>query len=201
MSKASILYAVKNNQPEAKALPDLDIFTKAAYEDVLEKFCLMATGIGSRVFKVKNFDEIRSVIQSVFSTESRKIASFSELGDIADVSEYLTQKDPHSFEDVELAIFKAHFGVAENSALWITEDLVGHRVLPFICQHLAMVVSSTSLVDNMHDAYDRIADADYGYGAFISGPSKTADIEQSLVLGAHGPRSLTIFLLEEQGNP
>jgi len=49
----------------------------------------------------------------------------------------------------------------------------------------------------MHHAYDRIGDADYGFGLFLAGPSKTADIEQSLVLGAHGSRSMTVFLVEE----
>jgi L-lactate dehydrogenase complex protein LldG len=47
----------------------------------------------------------------------------------------------------------------------------------------------------MHDAYKRIGLAPYTYGAFIAGPSKTADIEQSLVLGAHGPKSMTVFIL------
>jgi L-lactate dehydrogenase complex protein LldG len=37
----------------------------------------------------------------------------------------------------------------------------------------------------------------YGFATFIAGPSKTADIEQSLVLGAHGPRSLIVFLIDE----
>ena len=47
----------------------------------------------------------------------------------------------------------------------------------------------------MHHAYDRIAQAEYPFGLFLAGPSKTADIEQSLVLGAHGSRSMTVFLL------
>lgn len=197
MSKTSILSAVKNNQPKAAPLPDLGVFSHADHEAKLEKFCVIAKSVGSSVFKVKNLDEIKLVVQSSFRAESRKISVFPEFDDIADVREYLIEKDPHAFEDVELAIFKAHFGVAENSAFWVTEDLIIHRVLPFICQHLAIVIPSINILDNMHDAYDRIADADYGYGTFIAGPSKTADIEQSLVLGAHGPRSLTIFLLEE----
>jgi L-lactate dehydrogenase complex protein LldG len=77
----------------------------------------------------------------------------------------------------------------------VTEDVIGQRVLPFICQHLAVVVDAKNIVPTMHEAYQRIGDSLYGFGTFIAGPSKTADIEQSLVLGAHGPRSMTVFLL------
>jgi L-lactate dehydrogenase complex protein LldG len=69
------------------------------------------------------------------------------------------------------------------------------RVLPFISQHLAVVISKDNLVPTMSQAYAKIGSAEYGYGAFIAGPSKTADIEQSLVIGAHGPRSLSVFIL------
>ena len=88
-------------------------------------------------------------------------------------------------------------GVAENGSLWITEDLVKERVLPFICQHLVAIVSKRNIVASMHDAYDIIADRDYGFGTFIAGPSKTADIEQSLVLGAHGPRTMTVIMIAD----
>jgi L-lactate dehydrogenase complex protein LldG len=57
----------------------------------------------------------------------------------------------------------------------------------------------------MHEAYARLRDAadsaaglsDYGYGTFISGPSKTADIAQVLVMGAQAARSATVLLLPE----
>jgi L-lactate dehydrogenase complex protein LldG len=48
----------------------------------------------------------------------------------------------------------------------------------------------------MQAAYARIQVAAGGYGVFIAGPSKTADIEQSLVIGAHGPLALTVFVIE-----
>jgi L-lactate dehydrogenase complex protein LldG len=73
---------------------------------------------------------------------------------------------------------------------------VQQRVLPFICQHLAVLLQKKDLVSSMHEAYDVIGNADYGFGVFIAGPSKTADIEQSLVLGAHGPKSMTVFLID-----
>ncbi len=91
-------------------------------------------------------------------------------------------------------IMNAYLGVAENSALWVPETFV--RVLPFIGQHFVLLIQASSLVHNMHEAYDRLGFGHDGFAAFIAGPSKTADIEQSLVLGAHGPRSLGIYLLK-----
>ena len=101
--------------------------------------------------------------------------------------------DPHQLEPVEFAISAGQFGVAENGAIWLTDRGVPHRAIFFIVQHLALVISAESIVDNMHQAYQRIAFPGAEFGVFIAGPSKTADIEQSLVLGAHGPRSLTVF--------
>jgi L-lactate dehydrogenase complex protein LldG len=49
----------------------------------------------------------------------------------------------------------------------------------------------------MHEAYRRIKFNDYGYGTFISGPSKTADIAQVLVMGAQAARSATVLLIDE----
>ncbi len=123
--------------------------------------------------------------------------------------------DPHTLENVELAILRAHFGVAENGACWITGDQMIHRALPFIAQHLALVIDRKDILADMHAAYEQITAmeagavtgmgvgvvdgeaAGYGFATFIAGPSKTADIEQSLVLGAHGPRSMTVFLMDE----
>jgi L-lactate dehydrogenase complex protein LldG len=92
-------------------------------------------------------------------------------------------------------VLPGNFGVAENGAVWITESGMGDRALPFICEHLLLVLPLTEILSNMHEAYERIGDLKYDLGTFIAGPSKTADIEQSLVLGAHGPKSLTVILV------
>jgi L-lactate dehydrogenase complex protein LldG len=72
---------------------------------------------------------------------------------------------------------------------------MGDQALPYICEHLALIIHSDSIVATLQDAYNKISNADYRLGTFIAGPSKTADIEQSLVLGAHGSKSLLVFLL------
>ena len=124
-----------------------------------------------------------------------------ELGNPAVYTEF--GKDPRTLEDVSVSILEGHFGVAENGAVWITEENMGDRVLPFICEHLVLVMYASSIRDTMHQAYEYLHSSSYSFGTFIAGPSKTADIEQALVLGAHGPKTLTVFLLltDEQMNP
>jgi L-lactate dehydrogenase complex protein LldG len=102
---------------------------------------------------------------------------------------------PHGMENVELAVLHGQFGVAENGAVWITDSAMGDRALPFIAAHLALILSKTEIVNTLQEAYQRIGGSSHNFGTFIAGPSKTADIEQSLVLGAHGPKSLAVFLI------
>jgi len=192
-SREKILAAVLQNQPELTELPDIT-FLKGDTEDVQERYITTLTTIGGKVLKVKSFDEIKALIPQHFDAEKRIVSTLTELSDIAELNRGETI-DPHTLEDIELSIIRAHFGVAENGSVWVTEEIMGQRVLPFICQHLAVIINADDVVPTMHEAYHRIGLIKTGFGTFIAGPSKTADIEQSLVLGAHGPRSMTVFLL------
>jgi len=98
-------------------------------------------------------------------------------------------ENPHELEKLDLAIIKGEFAVSENGAVWIKNEDNRHRSLYFIAQNIVIIVNKNDIVNNMHEAYDRISFEKAGYGVFVSGPSKTADIEQSLVIGAHGPKS------------
>jgi len=100
-----------------------------------------------------------------------------------------------ALERVHKAFIKAGIGVAENGSVWVKESQMINRLLPFICQHLVIVLEKEKLVATMHHAYQQINVFEEGFGVFIAGPSKTADIEQSLVIGAHGARSMTVYLL------
>lgn len=154
----------------------------------------MLASVYTKVIMVKDMPELLTMVTAMYSDMTNKATTIPELLPFADFS--LSVSDPHELETVEMAVLRAEFGVAENGAVWISDRYLQHRVLPFITQNLAFVIPANSLVKNMHDAYKRLTDTT-GWGCFIAGPSKTADIEQSLVIGAHGSRSLVVFLVED----
>jgi L-lactate dehydrogenase complex protein LldG len=196
-SRGKILSVIRTNQPALTALPDIEpLKDYSTRGNLLNQFITVATNIGARVYEVKNVTEVKTIIQNNLVPGKRIVSTLSELNDVADTIEYLSNL-PVQLADVELAILQSDLAVAENGAIWITEDQIGQRVLPFITQHLAVIVSAKRIVPTMHDAYSSIGITTQGFGAFIAGPSKTADIEQSLVIGAHGPRSMSLFLLNE----
>ena len=192
-SRDKILSAVKLNQPLLQQLPDLNTLNAVHYANPFEQFVAVLTGIGGKVVEIKHTDEIYEYVKNNFSNSQNFVTTIPEIATIKMLDDKL---DPHFLENIEVAVVKALFGVAENGAVWLTEEEMKIRALPFICQHLAVVLNRKEIVHNMHQAYAEINNNLYNFGVFIAGPSKTADIEQSLVLGAHGPKTMTVFIKE-----
>lgn len=188
-SRETILAAIKGNQPPQEVLPDIEGFRNtipgdpAAFRKVVES-------LGGEVIDIVQYADIKAHYKDAPGLVVAVNPDFYS----GAATEWQTG-DGRQLEQVDLAIVPGQLGVAENGAVWVTEKELVVRVLPFIAQHLAIVLSASNIVPTMHDAYDHIGGPETGFGVFIAGPSKTADIEQSLVLGAHGAKSLTIFLL------
>ena len=189
-SREAILGAIAKNKPQATALPELLSFPSE--EDLVAKYTQSVTLNGGTAIEISSLDEVRTYIQENF-LEGLQVVSLME--EVPGTLEISSITDPRDLETVELAVVKGEVGAAENAAVWVSQQNLPHRVLPFITQHLIIVLEKANLVPNMHEAYRKIDVTASGYGVFIAGPSKTADIEQSLVIGAHGARSLTVFLI------
>lgn len=193
-SKAEILRTLRDTSLEAVDLPDLDQ-AWTTYQDRASQFSDVLQAVGGRAIRVRNLEEVnRELDQLPVYAEAKKVCSLVDGIRKANVR-IEDATDPHQLEDVDFFVAAGQFGVAENAAVWITDQGVRHRVLYFLSQHLALVLPAAELVDNMYQAYQRLSFVEPGFGLFLSGPSKTADIEQSLVIGAHGARSLTVFLV------
>lgn len=111
--------------------------------------------------------------------------------------EYPVGNQKDKLEKLITVIVKGQFGVAENAAIWIDDKDFPDRLIPFISQHVIIILDPAKIVRNMHEAYRLVEWNGKGFGLFVSGPSKTADIEQSLVYGAHGPVQLTVLLCQD----
>ena len=96
-------------------------------------------------------------------------------------------------DGTDVAVIKGEIGVAENGAIWIPQE-VKYKALYFISERLVILIDRNKIVNTMYDAYRELDGQDYKFGTFISGPSKTADIEQALVMGAHGAREVLVIL-------
>lgn len=193
-------------QPTAPAgQPRIDPRRLVQYDDPLAKFSEMLGHVGGTPQRVAQLQQVASGLAQLpgFGTARRIVSLLPEAAagnfDLAQVD------DPHSLASIDWAIAPARFAVAENGALWVQPADVTQRALLFLTQHLVLVTPADQVVMQMHDAYRRLRQERFGmpdgdagplpFGVFISGPSKTADIEQSLVIGAHGCRTLDVFLV------
>ncbi|TDE01933.1 LutC/YkgG family protein [Flavobacterium hiemivividum] len=191
--RENILNAIATNQPTLVPLPVLNRTAVISYEDRYAQFKSVLESIGGKTELILNIEIVIEKIRSDKANDTFIIDTISaESIDTADT----IALSAFELEKVERAYIKGTVAVAENGAVWVYESQMKNRLLPFICQHLVLVIDKNDIVATMHDAYDKINVGSEGFGAFIAGPSKTADIEQSLVIGAHGARSTTVYVVE-----
>jgi L-lactate dehydrogenase complex protein LldG len=192
-ARNDMLKAIRKNKPAPSPLPDMSDFAGHA-KPLLESFTQVLTKIGGQVETVASLTELEARVAALYTRHPVVCCTVQGVScganfPIGEVT------DPHDLAHIDLAVIPARLGVAENGSVWVQEEDMGHRALPFITQHLAVVLPVEKLVWNLHQAYQQLNLDGLGYGMFLAGPSKTADIEQSLVIGAHGARSLTAFLV------
>jgi L-lactate dehydrogenase complex protein LldG len=192
-SRDQMLIAIRGNQPDPVVLPAKFRF-EVPFTDMVQQFTNVLTSIGGQVVRVATYADIAAHLRLAYDqAQGGWATTLPALFPVCDV-DLGAVTNPHDLAGLNLAIIGGQLGVAENGAVWVDERHLPHRVLPMITQYLAIVIQQADIIATMHDAYLRLDIAQTGFGTFIAGPSKTADIEQSLVIGAHGARSLTVYL-------
>ena len=195
-SKEDILSKYRKNIQQKYDMPSLDDIKAITYPDPLVQFITMTESVGGHVIEVKEGQNVNDIIKGLFP-EAKEIAS--NLPEIT-----IATRNPDNvgrardLNGTDVGIIRGKFGVAENACVWIPQTMK-EKAVCFISENLIILLPKSQIVNNMHEAYKRIEfDTTYdGYGVFISGPSKTADIAQVLVMGAQAARSATILLMPE----
>lgn len=189
-SKNDILGNIRQHITDRYEMPDIDI-EGIQYPDKIAQFIEISKAVGGDAIILNDDEDINKVIRSLYA-DAKVIAS-----NLPDITIATINPDnaagPHELNGIDLAIIEGEVGVAENGCVWIPQN-VKEKVIYFISEYLVIVIDKKDVVNNMHEAYDKLTFNDYGFGVFISGPSKTADIEQSLVVGAHGAKGVTVIL-------
>jgi L-lactate dehydrogenase complex protein LldG len=192
LSRESMLAAIRKNLPQQRvrhpgipAFPSPDRPLKVIFEEHLAKAGATAHTVGSPA-------EAAAKLTALYP--SAKVVC-SAVPEIAGTRRAADIHDPHELADVDVGVMRAQFGVAENGAVWLTQEDLNVNALAFLSQHLVVLLDPNEIVSDMHEAYRRVRLHETAYGCFMAGPSATADIEATLVHGAQGPRSLNVLFL------
>jgi len=196
-SRTQIFTALHAALPQSSPLPDLPAEGPwKIFKDPYTRFVSMVESVGGTCTRAATSADANRLLADL-TPYKEAVVRCSLVPNVGDSTFDLDSvADPHELHDVDFAVLPGEFGVAENGAIWVTDNGIPHRVLYFLPQHLSIVIPAAQIVHNMHEAYARITPQQHAWSGFISGPSKTADIEQSLVIGAHGARSLTVIAVE-----
>ena len=198
-SKEDILKKYRANVRERFDMPDLSDIKATTYPDPLLQFMNMTKSVGGNAIEVAKGADINALIRELYP-DAKEIAS--NLPEIT-----IATRNPdevgraRDLNGTDVGVVRGMFGVAENACVWIPQQMK-EKAVCFISENLVILLDKKQIVNNMHEAYARLSAEsksfeDYGYGTFISGPSKTADIAQVLVMGAQAARSATVLLLDE----
>jgi L-lactate dehydrogenase complex protein LldG len=195
-AREAILEAVRAARPPAVALPAARVRPTARASSeltLLDEFVDAATVAGAIVVVAAESD----VARVARGAEANGGAVYSLVRGVP--STVAVETDPHALASLELFVCDATLGVAENGAVWIAPADSWQRAALFLAQRVVIVVRADAIVADLHEAYARIDVRARPFGVFVAGPSKTADIEQSLVVGAHGPKELTVIVVDQPG--
>ena len=205
-SKEDILKKYRANVREKFDMPDLSDIKAITYPDPLLQFMNMTKNVGGNAIEVSKGTDINDLIRELYP-DAKEIAS--NLPEIT-----ISTRNPdevgraRDLNGTDVGVVRGVFGVAENACVWIPQTMK-EKAVCFISENLVILLDKKQIVNNMHEAYKRLSESsgktagnsngfeEYGYGTFISGPSKTADIAQVLVMGAQAARSATVLLLDE----
>ncbi len=197
-SREQILNTIRANRPAPVELPDIHAQAFVHYDDPHQQFSTLVETLGGCAVYVNEGQSVMDAVKAHWpDTGQGRVVNLLEDSNVeqSQAPSQAQSQLPHDHQNVDIAIVAGQLAVAENASVWVSNANLDCRSLYFLCQRLVMVVPRERMVHTMRDAYAQIKIEERGFGSFIAGSSRTADIEQSLVMGAHGAMAaLVVFV-------
>ena len=195
-ARDDVLASVRANRPSGThELPVVPLFDDHRDEDQLKRFRFWLDKMGGHSTEPGPAEDPLAPVADKLSRAKVVCSTVPELTGNRDIH---AVKDPHELADVDYAIVRAAFGVAESGSVLLEDSALSVNALAYLAQHLIVLLDPADIVLNMHFAYRRPEFRTAHYASFHTGPSATADIEGVLIHGAQGVRSLTVVLLPRE---
>ncbi|MEE7460979.1 hypothetical protein MFUR16E_06285 [Methylobacterium fujisawaense] len=191
-ARDAILNGIRRNRPAGDfPLPEVPLFAPLVGEDLVAEFGERLKRMGGRVAEPGAADVFAGVRERL---DAAKVIA-SAVPELTGNRDLRSVRAPQEVEDVDVAVVRAVFGIAETGSVLFTQDQLIVNAVAYLAQHLVVLLDPADIVPNVQAAYRRPEFGRSAYAVLHTGPSATADIEGVLIHGAQGVRSLTAVLL------
>ena len=200
-ARDDILGAIRANKPAmnapAPAVPNYDESYPQDADGLAALFAERLATMGGTWHTLTDGQGVDAALQEAVADKLGKpfedAVIASSVPEVAGNRALTESDDPGSVHDVDIAVLRARFGIAETGSVCFTERELIVNAIGYLAQHLVVLLDRGQIITNMHRAYARDDYKNAAYTVFHTGPSATADIEGVLVRGAQGVRSLTVI--------
>jgi L-lactate dehydrogenase complex protein LldG len=190
-SRDEILARIRANLPKAdRPLPHVPLFDDKPPASLLATFKENLHRMGGVFIDLSSPGDPLPLIHAKLADAKVVCSTVPEIAGNRDIA---AVKAPHDLADVDFAIVRAAFAVAETGSCLLDDAGLGVNAVAYLAQHLIVLLDPDDIVLNLHHAYCRPEFRDRPYASFHTGPSATADIEGVLIHGAQGVRSLSVL--------
>jgi L-lactate dehydrogenase complex protein LldG len=191
-ARDDILASIRENRPQVtRPLPDMPLFDGRQPASLLSAFKENLERMGGLFLDPPAAGDVLAPARTKIAGAKVVCSTVPEIAGNRDIG----VGAPQELADVDFAIVRAAFAVAETGSVLLGDSELHVNALAYLAQHLIVLLDTADIVVNIHHAYRRPEFRSRRYASFHTGPSATADIEGVLIHGAQGVRSLSVLPL------
>lgn len=173
------------------------------FENKAETYCENLAAIGANCKSFNNLKDARNEVENLIVKKSAKTVAISDSDSVTRIAstinaDFIQKASAEELFDCEIGITSAQFGIAETGTLVIESDKEFNRLTSLIPPVHICILEASKLRNNLGEVLAELGKDLSKSVTFITGQSRTSDIELTLALGVHGPKELFVFIVENE---